>query len=394
MKPSLVFSIILALSLPSPSSGQGPADLFKSGRIRLVEEVCVTDKDLPENALFQNPRSLAVDPQGNVYVADFDANHIKVFGPDGKFLRTIGRKGQGPGDLGGPANIEITGERIVVWEAMNRRFSILDMKGGLIRTAKAVHGGQGDLMGLKALPNGRLVAFVDKGLPENFQGRLPDERDYAVLLLSPDLAPMTTIYEQKVLSRRWTRHPETQGLIQIGFPYHPRVNADISPQGTVAIGLNRTYDIGLFDPAKGQIATMTRPFTPIKIEERDKQAHFSQFRMVVYTEGKKSIVNKAPDYIVKATEFPEFLPPHRGLIFDGRGRLWVQVLTSGRETNVFDIFAPKGEFLNRVAVEGASIEAPFTSAFEKRFAGDFLWKIEKDADGFASLVKYRIAPGK
>jgi hypothetical protein len=28
-------------------------------------------------------------------------------------------------------------ERIVVWEAMSRRFSILDMKGGLIKTAKS-----------------------------------------------------------------------------------------------------------------------------------------------------------------------------------------------------------------------------------------------------------------
>jgi hypothetical protein len=84
----------------------------------------------------------------------------------------------------------------------------------------------------------------------------------------------------------------------------------------------------------------------------------------------------------------------RGLAVDGRGRLWVQVFTPERETNVFDIFGPKWEFLNRVAVEGASIDAQFMSSFEKRFAADVLWKIEKDPDGFASLVKYRLTPGK
>jgi len=386
--------MISALASPSPVSDQGPADLFKFGRVRLVEEVRISDKDLPNSALFQNPRSLAIDSQGNVYISDFDANHIKVFGPDGKFRRTIGRQGQGPGDLSGPANIEIAGERIVVWEAMNRRFSILDMKGALIRTAKAVHGPQGDLARLKALPDGRFVAFVEKGLSETFQGLLPAERNYAVLLLSADLEIKATIYEQKIPNRKWTRHPETQGLIEVGSPYNPRVNADISPQGLMAIGLNRAYEIGLYDPDKGMVTAMTRPYTPLKLEERDKQAHFSQYRMVVFTEGEKSIVNQAPPYIIKATEFPDVLPPYRNLIFDGRGRLWVQVFTPERATNVFDIFDPNGKFLNRITVEGATIDANFASAFEKRFAGDILWKIERDAEGFASLIKYRLSPGK
>jgi len=385
--------MISALASPSPVSGQSPADLFKSGRVRLVEEVRISDKDLPDRALFQNPRSLAFDSLGQIYVADFDANHIKVFGPDGKFRTTIGRAGQGPGDLYGPSIVEIAGERIVVWEAMNKRFSILDLKGKLIRTAKAVHGAQGDLQALRALPDGRLIAFIERGLPDKFQGPLPEERNYAVLLLSADLEIEATIYEQKLPNRKWTRHPENQGLIQIGFPYHPRVDADISPQGTVAIGLNRAYDIGLFDPAKGRIATVTRPYTPIKLEDRDKQDHFSQFRMVVFNDGQKSFVNKAPAYIVKATQFPDYLPPYRDLIFDGRGRLWVQVFTPERATNVFDIFDPSGKFLNRITVEGATIDANFASAFEKRFAGDVLWKIEKDTDGFASLFKYRLSPG-
>ena len=396
--------VAVLLALPFPSIGQSPAQrsspsLFQSGRIRLVEEIRVSDKDLPESALFQNPRGVAVDGSGNVYVSDFQANHIKVFGPDGKFRTTIGRAGQGPGDLSGPSNIEISGERIVVWEAMNRRFSILDLKGGLIKAAKPIHGGWGDLMAIRALPDGRLAAFIEKGFPEQAQIQLSGEREYAVVLLSADLEPTGTVYEQKVLNRRWTRHPETQGLIQIVFPYHPRVEAAIASGGTAAIGWNGKYEIGLYDLGKGagkeRVATLVRPYTPIKLEERDKQAHFSQYRMVVYMDGKKTIVPKPPDYIVKGTDFPEALPPYRGMIFDGRGRLWVQVYTEGRELNVFDIFemsGSKGEFLGRVTVEGdgATIDGNFTSGFEKRFAGDFLWKIEKDADGYAALVRYKV----
>lgn len=68
---------------------------------------------------------MAVDARGGVYVSDFQANHIKVFGPDGTFRRAIGRQGQGPGDLSGPSNIEVSGERLVVWEgfrAFEKRF--------------------------------------------------------------------------------------------------------------------------------------------------------------------------------------------------------------------------------------------------------------------------------
>jgi hypothetical protein len=65
--------------------------LFQAARIRFDEEVRVSDEDF------------------YICVSDFQANHIKVFGPDGRFRTTIGRKGQGPGGLSGPSNIEISG---------------------------------------------------------------------------------------------------------------------------------------------------------------------------------------------------------------------------------------------------------------------------------------------
>jgi hypothetical protein len=83
--------VVPILAFSGMSAAQARADLFKSGRVRLVQEVRVTDENLPENAPFQNPRGLAVDAQGLVYVADLDAGHIKVFGPDGKFRALLGR---------------------------------------------------------------------------------------------------------------------------------------------------------------------------------------------------------------------------------------------------------------------------------------------------------------
>jgi hypothetical protein len=386
----LVLAVLVLLPVPSPA--QGPADLFKTGRVRLAAELRTADDAFPEGVLFQNPRCLAVDAGGAVYISDFDANHIKVFGPDGKFRTTLSRAGQGPGDLQWPSQIAVSGDRIVIWEAMNRRFTVLDLKGKLVKNAPAVHGGMGDIFLLGALPGGRWVACVDRGLPEGFQGRLPAERDQAVLILSADLTPVATAFESKIRNRVWTRHPQTQGLIQVGFPYHPGLRCAVSPDGTIAVGLAGSYEITLLDPDGRTRATIKRAYTPIKLENRDKEAHFASFRMNVFVDNKKTIVNQAPDYIRRLTEFPESLPPYRGFSYDGRGRLWVQVYTPERALNVFDVFSSKGEYLNRVTLEGADIDAAFTSAYEKAWAGDFLWRIEKDGDGYATLVKYRLTP--
>lgn len=45
------------------------------------------------------PRQVAEGPDGNIYVYDVADAFIKVYSPDGNFLRKIGGKGQGPGEV-------------------------------------------------------------------------------------------------------------------------------------------------------------------------------------------------------------------------------------------------------------------------------------------------------
>src|SRR5690606_5522433 len=48
------------------------------------------------------PSSLAVDAAGRIYVADRKPVVIKVFDASGRFLHTIGREGEGPGEFRAP----------------------------------------------------------------------------------------------------------------------------------------------------------------------------------------------------------------------------------------------------------------------------------------------------
>jgi hypothetical protein len=53
--------------------------------------------DGPDN--FGSIKGIAVDDQDRIAVLDAQAQEIRIFAPDGKHLRTFGRKGAGPGEL-------------------------------------------------------------------------------------------------------------------------------------------------------------------------------------------------------------------------------------------------------------------------------------------------------
>jgi hypothetical protein len=370
------------------------ADICKTGRVRLVEEIRVTDAQLPDHAIFENPRGLAVDANGNVYVADAGADHIKVFGPDGKFLRMLGRRGEGPGELSGAGQIEIAGGHIIVFESMNLRISVLNLDGTFVRSGPLFPGAYGNIWKVMALPDGRPVVYVERGLPDDFRGQLPDYQILAVDVISEDLKITQTIYEKQLRSFRWARNPQENFFQRVRFPYHPTISVDVSAMGVIAVGLNEKYEIKLFRPDLQPFMVLSRAFTPVKCSEEDKKAFFERFRMAVFKDNKKTIVPNVPDFILKNTEFPEFLPPYRGLIFDSEGNLWVHLFMPSRETNIFDVFSPKGEFLQQIRVEGVPIDRSFALAVGLCFTGPFLWRIEHDADGFASLIKYRLTSGK
>lgn len=69
--------------------------------MRTIGDVNTAD----ENLAFDNPGNMAVDDAGNIYILDSGNQRVQKFNPEGKYLATFGRKGQGPGDLSRPGCI-------------------------------------------------------------------------------------------------------------------------------------------------------------------------------------------------------------------------------------------------------------------------------------------------
>lgn len=71
------------------------------------------------------PTGLDIDEDsGNVYVADKDASHVKVFSPRGRLLRTIGEAGTGEGQLNAPLHVHVRDDRLFVSDALNANIQV------------------------------------------------------------------------------------------------------------------------------------------------------------------------------------------------------------------------------------------------------------------------------
>ncbi len=83
---------------------------------------------------FSKPVDVAIDGESNVYVSDYDLDRIQKFSPEGSFLGQWGRSGGRPGEFNVAAGIHIDIERDVIYIAdfYNKRVEKFSLDGKFI----------------------------------------------------------------------------------------------------------------------------------------------------------------------------------------------------------------------------------------------------------------------
>lgn len=76
----------------------------------------------PFNGWFATATSVAIGPEGNIFVADFYNDRIQKFAPDGTFLTAFGETGTGPGQFSHPIAVAVAEDGTVfVADFLNNR---------------------------------------------------------------------------------------------------------------------------------------------------------------------------------------------------------------------------------------------------------------------------------
>lgn len=124
------------------------------------------------------PEGIAVDPAGNIYVADYNTGLIQAYDPAFRWTTTFGGYGSAPGQLLKPEFMAVHDGRLYVPEAGNHRVSVFALNGtflfrfggpgtepGRMNNPEAIKPGPDGQLYLTDLRNDRVQVFDAEGVP-------------------------------------------------------------------------------------------------------------------------------------------------------------------------------------------------------------------------------------
>lgn len=205
-----------------PSTGEQAAPmLVEVLRIGSIDGTCDAFGDVV---------SLAVDGDGRIHVADRQANEIRVFSPQGKCIRTLGRSGQGPGEFSWLAGI--------TWQPPGYLWAI-----DAIRDRLTVFDSLGSVLATHPLRLGRAASlpwplWVDDA--RNLHLWMPASRTVVKYGVGPGLDSLASFQVPDIPREMYTQ--QIGGITaQSPIPYSPSIRWTVSTAGNVWLADNSVF---------------------------------------------------------------------------------------------------------------------------------------------------------
>jgi len=123
-----------------------------AGKVALSLDLAIQETD---GILFGQLADLAANSKNMIYVLDSDEKTVYKYTEEGRFLRRLGRSGQGPGEFQRPCSICIDAEdSLYVLDRLNRRIEVFDSNDDYLRSVKILTFPTGNSTSLTVSANG------------------------------------------------------------------------------------------------------------------------------------------------------------------------------------------------------------------------------------------------
>jgi len=294
--------------------------------------------------LFGQIDALEVDRDGRIWVLEGQAQELRVFGRDGRWLRTIGRKGGGPGELAQAIGMAWGPDgNLRVIDPQNNRISVIDTAGTFVRSHYMLGG-----FVFMPWPGGFDTAGV-------FYNYTPDLQasDFQLLLVRYDstLKPIDSI--------RTPRYPGAENFFELrtpqggrmrsGVPFSPALEWRLTSAGDFWAALTGPYELLRLGRAGDTLRVVKMAFEPIPVTSEDVDSAVAGLKWFTSQGGK-----------VDRSRIPSTKPALSSVYVADDGYLWVQLTTRDRmdRGRLFDVLDPEGRYLDRVRLPFQLSEYP------------------------------------
>jgi hypothetical protein len=317
---------------------------IESGRwsLELAREIH-PDVDAPGELM--QPQTVALAEDGSVIVADTRPAVLKVFAPDGRFVRTIGGEGAGPGEFRA-AFIAVRGDTLIVQDPMNSRLTLINWRSGATlatQLSTCCYWAPVDVD-----RDGRAWLRMMAPLPDS---TIPHGQGYIRQPLAGGSSDTTFVYERAGLPRAtsWVLRVGTQARMSTSVPLSPQAYYIIEPRGFVLTGWSAEYSLRVSRTGRDTVAIFGRRWSPVAVDgaERDRLYESTVRR---FSEGSQQWDEAAVRNSFDKGAIPSARPAFEMLYADEAGRRWVRLSHSDTTQVRFDLFDAEGRWLDEVVV--------------------------------------------
>jgi len=355
---------LLVAVLPGTGfSGDPWPAVFEKGSGNLVEDLCIGDEDSDDYLLYA-PAAADVDSRGNIFVLDYKLSCVKKFSPDGEYVSTFGGKGEVPGEFVMPlAMVVDRADNVIVWDYGNRRFTIFDDEGSLIRTISF----QPTVTRIECTPGGFFLVETEEG----------DFSSYAIKTkvkltrYSKDFTKPVVVDSAYV--EKWKRISKGDASWTVTYDYYPTLVWAVGPDDEIITGNSREYKIRILSSDLEQVHTIEKKADRVKVTKEEADEYYASF-------GKDNPVFK--NALRSEVKLPKYKPYFEGIFVVGGGNILVMLNESVGEDAVYDVFGPDGSYKTSVRLP------PLTG---KRIRDDYLIGRKDLEDELPKICRYRLS---